>query len=986
MRQLRYLLQTVIAVSWCNISWGAPASSLPATYRQPDGTNTPELFLRGDERYAWLTDAGGFTVLRDTNGWYVYARKTEDGNLVPLDNALVGLSDPKELSLEPNLLHDSAFRENKDDSESGILRLRHRRKLPGLPKAILCDHEATSVDPCYLKQLALMVRFADHSDRLLPSTEDINVLFNHNGPTGTNTAPTGSISDAYRANSFDRFVLDTHVSGWIQISKTEAYCSGGQNGFNLPETRECWAEALEKYAETLGDGGLKVYDEDGDGYIDGMAIVHSGAPAEENGEDCETKALYNNRIWSHSVPLAPNFEFTSEFGKDVGVKAGRFYVFGGVVGVCPPEGPGMKWDTGRIAVGVHEGGHFLGLKDLYGKPGVDYGIGNWGFMGNMHGWDTSGNYPGLMSGYSRHLLGWLEVVDITFSQEVTVLSSCDSDKIYRITHRMASDEFGEEYFLIENRQPCGHDVQLLHDGRDRQGIIIWHVDNTGLLGQVDGIDVILFNTGRAPTSPDWPKLHGRASVLQGDGLFDLENNVNKGDESDSFRVQSGAANIAKMISNEGVTMNDGSVKKYPNTKSIAYGEERETGITIEILDVPQNSMRVKVTLLDSSGASIDSPPVPETTSVPNGQATQGPIAGSTFTQYSYTQAPATPTTNLPVPSPTVLPVAENVDYTCDNSEFEEFEVTGLGENPSMNIIKQCQFIKPDKRDPMEWCNALDMWNNNQPVYMKCQIECSIITGCQSPSGGETASLQTKSVASSTNATAPEQSKNEPVTPPTSAPVVPSTTVPVLQQTTIPAATPTATQTSAPLPAPTSLPVVVATSPPQRTVTTSPLPKTTEPPVGPSQQTTIPVATPPATPIPAQTTSIPVVVATNPPQPAVTTLPIPQVTAPPVDPSTSTLAASPTTAPVVTVGTTSGEYTCDNSEYEEFEVTGLGDTPTMNLIKQCQFIKPDKRDPLEWCNASDMWNKNQPVYLKCQRECYMITNCPPPERLRLYLRH
>ena len=112
-----------------------------------------------------------------------------------------------------------------------------------------------------------------------------------------------------------------------------------------------------------------------------MAVIHSGAPAEESGEDCETKALYQNRIWSHSVPQVPDFEFTSEFGKDVGVKVGRFYVFSGVFDVCPPQGPGMKWDIGRVSVGVHEGGHFLGLKDLYGKPGVDYGIGNWGFMG-----------------------------------------------------------------------------------------------------------------------------------------------------------------------------------------------------------------------------------------------------------------------------------------------------------------------------------------------------------------------------------------------------------------------------------------------------------------------------------------------------------------------------------------------------------------------------------------------------------------------------
>jgi hypothetical protein len=66
------------------------------------------------------------------------------------------------------------------------------------------------------------------------------------------------------------------------------------------------------------------------------------------------------------------------------------------------------------------------------------------YTGNAYGWDSSGNYPGLMSGYSRHLLGWLDVIDITYTQEIEVTSSCDSDQIYRIAHRMASDADGEE--------------------------------------------------------------------------------------------------------------------------------------------------------------------------------------------------------------------------------------------------------------------------------------------------------------------------------------------------------------------------------------------------------------------------------------------------------------------------------------------------------------------------------------------------------------
>ena len=43
-----------------------------------------------------------------------------------------------------------------------------------------------------------------------------------------------------------------------------------------------------------------------------------------------------------------------------------------------------------------------------------------------------------------YLRDWLNVVDITYTQEITVSSACDSDVIYRIKHNMASDYDGDE--------------------------------------------------------------------------------------------------------------------------------------------------------------------------------------------------------------------------------------------------------------------------------------------------------------------------------------------------------------------------------------------------------------------------------------------------------------------------------------------------------------------------------------------------------------
>jgi hypothetical protein len=108
---------------------------------------------------------------------------------------------------------------------------------------------------------------------------------------------------------------------------------------------------LQKYAEQdLAEGGLSRFDEDGDGYIDALAIVTSGVAAEVNGLDCETQAPFQDRIWSHAAEKAPNFEFLSENNiKLGGIKVGRFYVISGLLGTCPETGPGGQFQGPRIA-------------------------------------------------------------------------------------------------------------------------------------------------------------------------------------------------------------------------------------------------------------------------------------------------------------------------------------------------------------------------------------------------------------------------------------------------------------------------------------------------------------------------------------------------------------------------------------------------------------------------------------------------------------
>ena len=165
-----------------------------------------------------------------------------------------------------------------------------------------------------------------------------------------------------------------------------------------------------------------------------------------------------------------------------------------------------------------------------------------------YGWDVSQNWPSLFSAYSRHMVGFVDVIDVEHSQTIQVTSSCDSDVVYRIKHRMASDDSGEEYFLIENRGACGYDLQLKAESVDRQGIVIWHVDHTMLLGQnIDGMDVIRYDSQKSPYDPAWPGVHSRVSLLCADGQFDLELNKNRGNEFDAFRKSTRQTNMSPIL-------------------------------------------------------------------------------------------------------------------------------------------------------------------------------------------------------------------------------------------------------------------------------------------------------------------------------------------------------------------------------------------------------------------------------------------------------
>ena len=166
------------------------------------------------------------------------------------------------------------------------------------------------------------------------------------------------------------------------------------------------------------------YDNDGDGYVDALTLIHQGPGAEEGDQ---------TNIWSHKWSLgnlAVNYDGVTidSYNMNPEIQNGNI-----------------------VAIGVlaHEFGHSLGLPDLYDTDYSSTGAGKLSLMASGS-WGTSGNtpwYPSSMVGWIKNELGWVNIVEIDDDQtNVTVEQSYSSNIIYRVNHSQVE----EEYWLIES--------------------------------------------------------------------------------------------------------------------------------------------------------------------------------------------------------------------------------------------------------------------------------------------------------------------------------------------------------------------------------------------------------------------------------------------------------------------------------------------------------------------------------------------------------
>jgi hypothetical protein len=154
----------------------------------------------------------------------------------------------------------------------------------------------------FMRVLVLLVRFSDHAKKSLPPRSEIDTLFNGDGIDDTVT-PTGSIKDWYKANSYGRMTMKAEVVDWITTNNTETYFSRNQSGVTH-EFRYAMYPILDELDKQGFD--FSKFDQNEDGVIDSIVLLHSGYAAEIGDIDCYTNRTTHQRIWSHAVGFQGN--------------------------------------------------------------------------------------------------------------------------------------------------------------------------------------------------------------------------------------------------------------------------------------------------------------------------------------------------------------------------------------------------------------------------------------------------------------------------------------------------------------------------------------------------------------------------------------------------------------------------------------------------------------------------------------------------------
>ncbi|HML86683.1 MAG TPA: M6 family metalloprotease domain-containing protein, partial [Bacteroidales bacterium] len=302
------------------------------------------------------------------------------------------------------------------------------------------------------KMLMILANFSN-TTTTIPQSSFNNYMnqANYNG--------TGSFKDYYLEVSYGQLTVNSTVTIWVTLPNTHNYYG--------PDSK--WGEfAYDAVVAANNQANVNYaeYDNDGDGYVDGIAIIHQG-PGQES-------TANTNDIWSHSWDLISAGYNTSQLTFD-GVIVNSY--------TTQPELMGTSSSISTIGVMCHEFGHNLGAPDFYdtdySTSGQYTGTGEWDIMAEGSWNGNSGDKPAHHNPWTKIYFQWSTPTLLTTAQNVTALNNQTNNQIFKYNTTTSN-----EYFLAVNQQKTG-----FNSGIPGHGLIIYHVDGNYITNHMDANDI-----------------------------------------------------------------------------------------------------------------------------------------------------------------------------------------------------------------------------------------------------------------------------------------------------------------------------------------------------------------------------------------------------------------------------------------------------------------------------------------------------------------
>jgi len=307
-----------------------------------------------------------------------------------------------------------------------------------------------------------------------PATIDHSVVEDMlNGDNFTENDNYGSMYQYYKENSNNKFHYKNIVTDYIGVS-------GNILSYDVFDTTLHSAQVLIK--EALDKLELSGFD---------FSTITTA-----NGEAVALNVLYAGNFRSKSYALFPHQDFLDNTPVHGGITFNQYQI----------TNIGNEPEVGFI---VHENGHLLfEWPDLYAS--VDqhsYGVGYYSLMST-----TNAKIPQPPNPYFKFLAGWIDTVDITgvpYGSEYTLYPNDTVAYVYRKNNHYPDDNTG--YFFLEYKKKEGWSSSI-----PDEGLAVWRIYTNG------------DNSFKA--NPNF------VDLVQADGLDDLGNRVNRGDDGDLFKT------------------------------------------------------------------------------------------------------------------------------------------------------------------------------------------------------------------------------------------------------------------------------------------------------------------------------------------------------------------------------------------------------------------------------------------------------------------